>query len=157
MEVKCCECNKIENVDDCVIMRIPGGIRGQKVSRNVYFCNDECKKLFEDNKICQICRTSYKYEMIDGKRVCKDESQWMQVPTCLNLYTGNYKCSICKSIKNVKDSKCFYLNKNDNKCVFSSVEDTLYICSGCCLPFKHLFLVEGMTTVLNGRKLSKMM
>ena len=132
---KCGTCNRLL-VEAPIKHEIPGGIRGCGTGRTLYFCKEECKSEYRRTQQCQACGCSYEYIMVDDKRVCSNTSAWMDYyqPTCLEKYTGNYSCSTCDKVKNVKDEPCYLVQINDG-----SDDASKYICKTCFDPFREKY------------------
>ncbi len=84
----------------------------------IYFCNDVCHNLFKTIDECQICNNrANNFELINGFRVCTLNEDWVDKPTCMQRYTGNYHCIICDKDYNVEKNKGFtYHDYEDDEC-----------------------------------------
>ncbi len=124
---KCRLCGNII-IKDPIKDWIPGGIRGHGPSHTVFFCSSLCQNSFLKTETCQTCKCHYDYELINGFRVCSDDSSYMGHPTCKEKYTGNYLCNTCDKIQNVNQNKCFYFQDDDD-------DEYYYLCNFCVQPF----------------------
>jgi hypothetical protein len=131
--IKCSMCSKklVEEFPIPIKSNIPGGIRGCGTPRSIYFCNKICEKEYQDTKMCQVCKCSYDFIIIDGKTVCSDDSSYMDHPTCKQKYTGEYICNFCDKTKNISNENCYMIHNYD-------YDDTIYMCSECFKPYESV-------------------
>ena len=117
------------------------------IFNTLFFCDEKCYKHYRDTGLCQSCKKSgTNGTLVNGYKICSDNKDH---PSCIEKYTGEYTCSICKKNKNILHTKCSIFTIDN----IEFDEYFHYICHDCYKPVGSLsrFTTDNWRKIIDGR------